>query len=275
MGAGDYGVCGTPGGLAGQATRIAAATGGSHTTGIDAGAIVATLAGLIQAAVTSTGNVHLVASPEIAEFVESVTPPTGYGPLPGDVEHVLPFDVEWLGTRKCRDEDQVIHGTIDVVADGVVVAQKKVRITVPACRYHHAVEMLCGMKRPEEAGRCETVVPGRYATAVTIYNPSSCPVKIEKRFAALVRRGEPEGREPRTVHADRFAEIVLGPGEATMDDCCSLQEAVGPAPGAITFGILDIVASRPLEVVAVMTATDVKGAAGASVHTRHVEPLPY
>jgi hypothetical protein len=274
-GAGDYGVCGAPGGIAGQATRIAAATGGSHTTGIDAGAIVTTLVSLIQAAVTSTGNVRLVPSAEIAEFIESLTPPAGYGPLPGNVEQVLPFDVVWVGTRKCREEDQVVNGTIDVVADGVVVAQKSARITVPACRFHHAVEVLCGTRPPEEAGRCETVVPGRYATAVTIYNPSSCPVEIEKRFAPLVRRGEAEGREPRMVPARPFARIELRPGEATMDDCCALEEAVGPTGGPITLGVLDIIANRPLEVVAVMSSSDEAGTAGAAVHTRHVEPKPY
>lgn len=273
--AGDYGVCGAPGGVAGQATRIAAATGGSHTTGINAGAIVTTLVGLIQAAVTSTGNVRLVASTEIAEFIESLTPPAGYGPLPGNVEHQLPFDVAWVGTRKCREENQVVQGTIDVVADGVVVAQKSVRITVPACRFHHAVEVLCGTRPPEAEGRCETVVPGRYATAVTIYNPSSCPVKVEKRFAPLVRRGEAEGREPRTVPARRFATIRLEPGEATMDDCCALEEAVGPTGGGITLGVLDLVANGPLEVVAVLTSTDAPGTAGAATHTRRVEPKPY
>jgi hypothetical protein len=271
----DYGVCGAPGGAAGQATRIAAATGGSHTAGINAGAIVSTLVSLIQAAVTSTGNVRLVASPEIAEFVESLTPPGGYGPLPGDVEHQLPFDVTWIGTRECREQSQVIQGRIDVVADGVVVAQKSVRITVPACRFHHAVEVVCGVRAPEEEGRCETVVPGRYATAVTIYNPSSCAVKIEKRFAPLVRQGEAEGREPRKVPARRFATIELGPGEATMDDCCALEEAVGPTGGPITLGVLDLVARRPLEVVAVLTSTDGPGKAGAAIHTRQVEPKPY
>jgi hypothetical protein len=274
-GAADYGVCGTPGGLAGQAMRIAAATGGSHTTGIDAAAIVTTLVDLIQAAVTSTGNVRLVPSPTIADFVESISPPAGYGPLPGDVEHQLPFDVVWVGARKCREQDQVVEGTIDVVADGVVVAQKSVRITVPACRYHHAVEVLCGTRRPEGESRCETVVPGRYATAVTIYNPSSCTVEIEKRLARLVSHGEAVGREPRKTPAQTFAHIKLGPGEATMDDCCALEEALGSSGGAIALGVLDIVASHPLEVVAVITSTDAKGVAGATVHTRHVEPNPY
>lgn len=142
--AGDYGVC-TIGGTAGQATRITAATGGSHTTGVDATTIVATLATLIAAAVTSTGNVSLVPSVSIAGFVTSVTPPGGYGPLPGDVEHQLPFDVVWDGSVPCADEPQVFKGTLDVVADGVVVAAKTVRITVPPCRYHHVVEMLCGV----------------------------------------------------------------------------------------------------------------------------------
>jgi hypothetical protein len=100
-------------------------------------------------------------------------------------------------------------------------------------------------------------------------------VTIEKRFAALVRDGEAEGREPRTVPAKPFAKIELGPGEATMDDCCSLQEVVGPTGGQITLGVLDIVASRPLEVVAVMTSTDGKGEAGAAIHTRHIESQPY
>lgn len=269
----DYAVCGAPGGLAGQASRLTAATGGTHTVGIDEGTIVATLTALIEAAVTSTGNVSLVPSPGIAGFVESVTPPGGYGPLPGDSEHVLGFDVVWVGTQECTDTDQVVTGTFDVVADGVVVAQKRVRITIAACRYHHAVEFLCGRRRPDDDERCETVVPGRYATAVTIYNPTACTVEIEKRFAPLVRHGEAVGREPRTVPARPFAKITLGPDEATMDDCCSIEEAVGPSGGTITLGVLDIVASHPLEVVAILTSTGPEGG-GTAVHTRHVDPRP-
>jgi hypothetical protein len=269
--AGDYvAACGGVGGTAGQATRITAATGGSHTTGIDAAAIVATLTALIEAAVTSTGNVRLVPSVGIADFVNSIIPPGGYGPLPGDTEHVLSFDVVWEGVRACAPESQIFAGTLDVVADGVVVASKRVRITVPACRYHHSVEMLCGTHKDREEA-CEPVVPGRYATAVTIYNPSACTVVIEKYFAPLVLREEVIGREPRTVPARPFAKIKLGPGEATMDDCCSLEEAVGRFGGAFTLGVLDLVADHRLEVVAIHTATSTEKA-GASVHTRPIEP---
>src|SRR6266536_4201123 len=154
--AGDYGACGVPGGSPGQATRITAATSGSLTTGIDAGAIVTTLTTLIEAAVTSTGNVNVVPSPEIAGFVDSISPPGGYGPLSGDHEHVLAFEVVWVGTEKCGPKDQVFTGTLNVVADGIVVARKRVLITVPACRYHHSVEMVCGHKDDRD-DRCETV----------------------------------------------------------------------------------------------------------------------
>ena len=90
-----------------------------------------TLADLIAAAVTSIGSVSLVPTGDTAQFVESITP-ASYGPLPGDVEHVLTFEVTWVGVKDCREHDQVFTGTIDVVADGVVVAQKRVRVTVPA-----------------------------------------------------------------------------------------------------------------------------------------------
>ena len=273
-GAGDYGVC-TVGGTPGQATRITGATGGSHTTGIDAGTIVTTLAALIAAAVTSTGNVSLVASASIAGFVTSITPPGGYGPLPGDVEHQLGFDVAWDGALECRDESQVFHGTLDVVADGATVASKNVRITVPACRYHHVVDVLCGLQKPTDERECSTVVPGLYATAVTIYNPGPCVAVVEKRFAPLLLNGKPVGREPGTVDARPFARLELQPGEATMDDCCALEEAVRLDHDTATLGVLDLVSDRPLVVTGVYSSTGFRepGAIAAGVHTRTVKPL--
>ena len=45
----------------------------------------------------------------------------------------MTFEVVFKGAVPCRDEDQVFTGTLDVVADGKVVARKRVQITVPAC----------------------------------------------------------------------------------------------------------------------------------------------
>ena len=283
----DYLVCGI-GGSAGQATRMTAATpGGTHTTGVNAGQIVTTLVDLIKAAVLSIGNLHLVATGSTAQFVTSITPPGGYGPLPGDRAHTLPFDVVWTGVLDCAEKDRTFTGSLDVVADGVVVASKPVTVTVPACRWHHSVEMICGLEKPgggpgddkgddkgdDEHGpdRCRTVVDGRYATAVTVYNPTTCTVTVVKYFAPLIVNGDPVGREPRTVKARPFARIRLAPGEATLDDCCTLAEAVGPTGGPLTLGVLDIVADHALEVTATHTANGA-GRAATSITSRTIKP---
>ncbi|MFZ5828113.1 MAG: hypothetical protein ACOY94_27730 [Bacillota bacterium] len=133
LGAGDYNAaCGAPGGTPGQATRIAAATGGTHVAGVDSAQIVQLIKDLITSAVTTINSLSLVPTGDTAAFVSSISP-ASYGPLNSDMEHVLEFQVEWLGVQPCADEDQVFTGTIDVVADGAVVAQKQVTITVPKC----------------------------------------------------------------------------------------------------------------------------------------------
>jgi hypothetical protein len=266
----DYGVC-TVGGSPGQATRIAGATpGGSHTTGVDATTMIATLVSLISAAVQSINHLVLQPTGAIAPFVTSIAP-ASYDSLAGDVDHTLPFAVTWTGVQGCADEDQVFTGSLDVVADGTVVASKPVTITVPACRWHHSVEMICGLQRDEGRDKCQTVVDGRYATAVTIYNPSTCVVTLVKYFAPLILHGEPVGREPRAVRARPFAKIQLKPGEATLEDCCTLAEAVGPAGGPLLLGVLDIVADHALDVTVTHTANGASEAA-TSINARTIEP---
>ncbi len=270
----DYGVC-TIGGSPGQATRITGATpGGSHTTGVNAATMIATLLSLISSAVQSINHLELQRTGAIAPFVASIAPP-GYDSLAGDVDHSLPFEVTWKGVRACAETDQIFTGSLDVVADGVVVASKPVTITVPACRWHHSVEMICGTQKGDDEGHgrdlCETVVSGHYATAVTIYNPTTCTVELVKYFAPLVLHDKPVGREPRTVQARAFAKLVLGPGKATLEDCCSLQEAVGPTGGPLVLGVLDIVADHPLDVTVTHTANGA-GQAGTSIDARTIKP---
>jgi hypothetical protein len=226
--------------------------------------------------VETINSLSLVPTGCVGEFVTSITPPS-YGPLAGDVEHVLTFEVTWTGNRDCGDEDHVCIGSLDVIADGVTLASKPVTVTVPACRWHHTVEMVCGEQRRDPHGRddCETVVDGRYATAVTIYNPTSCPIRVEKRFATLIQQGRPIGREPDKQPAKPFERIVLNPGEATMDDCCTLREVAGPTGGPLVLGVLDIVADGRLEVSAIHTARDAGPGdrpGGTSITTRAVRP---
>jgi hypothetical protein len=164
----DYGVC-TVGGAAGQATRITAATpGGSHTSGVDAATMIATLVSLISSAVHTIGHLELRPTGAIAPFVTSINP-IGYDSLPGDVEHTLPFEVIWTGVRECAEKDEVFTGSLDVVADGVVMATKPVRITVPACRWHHSVEMICGTQKGATTSMKTTGVTNarRWSTVAT------------------------------------------------------------------------------------------------------------
>jgi hypothetical protein len=129
-----YSYCGTSGPTpTEQATRIAAATGGEHLIGISSSAIVDVIKALVTTAATTINNVALVPTGDTAAFVSAVTPASGYGPLVLDEEHVITFDVQWTGNVPCADEDQIFTGSLDVVADGAVIASKPVTITVVGC----------------------------------------------------------------------------------------------------------------------------------------------
>ncbi|HLO03073.1 MAG TPA: hypothetical protein VK191_08200, partial [Symbiobacteriaceae bacterium] len=97
----DYNAaCGAPGGTSGQATRIAAATGGVHVMGVNSSEMVQQIKDLITSAVTTINNLSLVPTGGTAQFVSAITP-ASYGPLTSDVEHTLTFQVDWLGTVAC------------------------------------------------------------------------------------------------------------------------------------------------------------------------------
>ncbi len=266
---GYSGTCGTVGGTAGQASRIASSTGGTFVAGIDPATIVNTIIDLVTGAVAGIANLKLVPSASIAPLVASITPAGGYGPLPGDVEHVLKFAVQFRGTD-CKAEDQVFNGTLDVVADGVVVAQKRVQITIPACKpktVRYSVKFVCGTQ-PESCG-CAPVQPGRYGTLISIHNYSQEPVTLRKRFIPVVLAGAPLGREPRFGTSRAEDSIDLPPHTATMDDCCRIAELLyGGASDALTVGVLEIVAPRDVAVTAIYTtdqAIDIVVAAGHQV----------
>jgi len=270
-GATGYGAqCGAPGGLPGQATRITNATGGALATGIDAGNIVNTIINLVKSAVGGIQNVNLVSSPTVGPFITSITPPGGYGPLAGDQDHTLTFDVKFTGIP-CQPKDQVITGTIDLVADGKVVASKQVQITVPACVFTYSVKFMCGVQ-PECGCACAPVQPGTYATEINIHNYSLKPVEIVKRFVPVVLAGAPAGREPNRASPRAEDRITLPAQTATMDDCCRIAELIfGEKPASpvpLTVGFLELTATADIAVTAVYTTSGTKphGAVDIEVH---------
>jgi hypothetical protein len=256
-----YTVCGAPGGTSGQATRIAAATGGAVVDGVDPSAVVATIIAELKALLT-IGNVHLQPVGAIAPFVASITPPS-YGPLPGDEVNVLDFDVTFNGdVEGCSSRDRVFTGTIDVVVDGTVTAAKPTRITVPACKYTYAVKFVCGTQSDCDCA-CSPVRPGTYATEINILNPRCKDATIVKRVVPLVFAGAVTGREPAIAEARATETLVLPSGAATMDDCCRIAELLyGAVPQStlpLSVGFLEIISDQELEVTAVYTSSDIKG----------------
>jgi len=259
----DYGVCGAPGGIAGQASRITAATGGIHAAGIDPTAVVTTIINLIKAAVGSIKNLRLVANGEIVPFVTSIEPSAGYGPLRGDEEHHLEFVVTFTGgAADCAHHRQLFSGSLDVVADGATVATKPTTITVPACNYTYAVKFVCGTQ--EDCGcECAPLRPGSYATEINIHNSRCHDAHVRIGTIPLVLVGAPAGRFPNIATVKAGAKLTLAQGQATMLDCCNLNELLLGAPtsghGPTSIGFVEITSDTELDVVAVYTTTGADG----------------
>ena len=264
--------CGPPGGAPGQGTRIANATGGKFVAGINAATIVNTIISLVSAAVGSINNLKLVPTAGITAFVTSITPAAGYGPLPGDHDHTLNFNVTFAGTVPCTAQAQVFSGTLDVVADGKVVASKTVEITVPACMVVYSVNFVCG-EQSDCGCECTPVQPGRYATEVNIHNYGLKPVDLIKRFIPVVLAGAPIGREPRVSAVRTEDRITLPPQTATMDDCCRISGLLmgGDPPSSmpLTIGLLEITATAEVAVTAVYTTSGPKHG-GVSIRTKQI-----
>lgn len=271
---GTYAGCPSDG-LTGQATAITAATGGSLSVGINPSNVATTILNALKAAI-AIKNVSLVPSGAIAPFVTSITPAGGYGPLDPTKPHTLTFDLVFeRNFEMCSLRDQVFTGSIDVVADHVVVARKPTKITIPKCHYHYVVKFVCGVNEvPGEA--CSPVRSGRYSTEINIYNGYCSDALIEKRIVPVVLKGEAIGREPRIGKQMAEDRIVLPPFTATMDDCCRLAELLKQpvtSNGPLTIGFLEIVSTVPLTVTAVYTATGLKNDDAVSIDVEQIHEI--
>jgi hypothetical protein len=272
LGAFDYDTaCGPAAGAAGQASRIAAATGGTFVSGIDDTTIVNTIIALVSSAVATINNVSLVPDPALAPFVTSISPASGYGPLPLNTNHDLTFTVTFgRDGIDCTDYPQSFAGSLAVVADGVQVAAQQVTVTIDRCEYIYSVQMVCGEQREDD--RCVTVLPGRYATVVTLHNIGCDKAFIRKTFIPVLMDGEAFGREPRFAEPQAKDEIVLPPGMVTMDDCCRINELLfgDPGGGQQVFGVLELRSDVELVVEATYTAGFREGV--ASIDVRRIPP---
>lgn len=262
----------------GQATAIISAAGGSFQSGINATTIVNTIISMINGLISVINKVTLVASGGTAPFVTSISPSAGYGPLKGDTDHILKFDVTFTGVKPCDDKDQVYNGALDVVADGIVVAQKKVEIKVPACckkrRYSYSVKYVIGHQELEECDSKMPVNAGNYTTEINIHNYQQKEAVIEKYMVPVIFNGEALGREPKYVSVVAKDKIALPPRTATMDDTYRLAELLyhndPPCKISLSIGFLHIISNIKLAVTAVYTAGNLKGRRVSSIEVEEV-----
>jgi hypothetical protein len=163
---------------------------------------------------------------------------------------------------------------------GVSVAQPERGpvVLTPAVRerrfFRYAAKLLCGV-RSDCGCDCASVAPGRYATAITVYNGGGVPVPIAQHVVPTELAGAVAGRWPDTSPTRARARIVLGAGEATTIDCCSLSAlllgATAPAALPMTLGV--VVLESPVE-VQVSAAYTVVAADGSSpsIDVETIEP---
>jgi hypothetical protein len=84
--------------------------------------------------------VRLVPGASLTGFISAVSPVEGYA-IQGAQE--LTFDVAWLGAVPGDEDEQVFHGTLEVLVNGLVAAVRRVRVTVPAGQLHQAGNARC------------------------------------------------------------------------------------------------------------------------------------
>lgn len=150
----------------------------------------------------------------------------------------------------------------------VVAPQTSERVS-----YAYPAPLACG-RVSGECCECTPLVPGRYATALTIHNPSARPVKVALHVAPTTLAGATAGRWPASVPFRAEDRIVLEPATVTTVDCCSVAKlllgAEAPPDSPTTYGLMLIESSARLDVTATFTSVGREGTS-PSIDVEHIE----
>jgi hypothetical protein len=135
LGGGDYTPpCAFEGGVPGQATRIAADTGGVDLQDVAPADISQAICDAVFEVVSDV-TVELVPAGDTAPYTTVLTPPYVDVPLPPEGEVLeLVFEVCFVGPP-CDPglDEHVFTGTVDAIVDEALAAQQDVTIRVPSC----------------------------------------------------------------------------------------------------------------------------------------------
>ncbi len=130
------------------------------------------------------------------------------------------------------------------------------RIPEPV-RFQYPVKFICALPGVDTTG---AVVPGAYATAINIHNPTSDTVVFRKKFALALPNDVPGRVSP-------FARSVLGPDQAVEINCPEIWRRTRTRGFAKGFAVIET--DVGLDVVAVYTAAG----AQKQVETLQVERI--
>jgi uncharacterized repeat protein (TIGR01451 family) len=196
------GLCGSQA-SAGQATRVAAATGGVHLVGVSGTILRQTIVAQTRQAVEQVQSVTLTLSPEVEPFLAEIAP-ASYGPLSTETEHRLEFAAGFEGIVACAPgEIQVFRGSLGVRFDGGSVAEQPIAITVPSCE---------GTATAELTVTDAEVVEGDPSGLLVFSVELSEPIDREVRVDFATEDGTAAAGED---YRQRGGTLVFAPGEST------------------------------------------------------------
>jgi hypothetical protein len=146
---------------------------------------------------------------------------------------------------------------------GVVIAQpgRDPVVVGPGAHqlFRYSVNFLCGTQKKNDKD-CLPVMPGTYATAISLHNLSEQHALVFKRVIPIALKGKVQGREPEVARVAAVDRVILPPHTATMDDCCRLQELLlgeeGDSNTPLTMGVLEIISTVDLAVTAIYSQGD-------------------
>jgi hypothetical protein len=163
---------------------------------------------------------------------------------------------------------------------GIVVTQPERGpvVLVPPVRtrkiYRYVVQLHCGVQE-NCCNNCVSILPGRYATSISVFNGAEKPVPVIQSVLPTTLAGASTGRWPEAMGIRAREQREIGSMETSVVDCCSVSrlllgaEPQGPQP--LTMGTVLIESPVPLHVTATYTIVTGEGA-GSSIDVEIVEP---
>jgi hypothetical protein len=244
------------------------------SVGIDPGSTPVTVAP------TGDGDGHVVVT---------FTPQDRYGnhvgPGAGDDMDVVPVPgctpvggLVDLGDGRYRQELDCDPDGDDV--PGIVVTQpgRDPVVLTPGARtrtiYRYPVQLHCGTQ-DDCCCDCATVLPGRYATSISVFNGADRPALVVQSVLPTTLAGANLGGWPDAGGVRGRERTEIGSMETSVIDCCSvsriLQGAAATGPQAMTSATVLIESRSPLHVTASYTMVTAAGT-GASIDVEVIEP---